>query len=160
MNKRQWLVWLGCSWLAACAATPGRIKQAQAIPPLEARAGLALEGYDAVSYFDVGQARRGTGAYTYRWQGAEWRFESAAHRDAFAASPERYSPRYGNYCAFAVSRGTVAHGDPTLWKIVDDRLYLNNNRFAQQLWDEDRSGNIAAADLNWPLLIGRRGAMN
>jgi hypothetical protein len=146
------MTWVACAMLAACAATPGRIKPQRAVPPLETRAGLALAGYDAVSYFDAAQARRGSRDYSYRWHGAEWRFESATHRDAFAATPERYAPRYGNYCAFAVSRGTTAHGDPQIWAIVDDRLYLNNNRFAQQLWNEDRAGNIVAADLNWPLL--------
>jgi hypothetical protein len=144
--------WIACAGLAACAATPGTIKQDVAVPALEAKGGLALEGYDAVSYFEAAQARRGNRNYSFAWQGAQWHFESAAHRDAFAAAPERYAPRYGNYCAFAVSRGTTAHGDPQVWAIVDGQLYLNNNRFAQQLWNEDRPGNIAAADLNWPLL--------
>jgi YHS domain-containing protein len=138
--------------LTACAATPGRIKQDQPVPALEVRAGLALEGYDAVAYFDGGEPLAGTTQFTHQWQGATWRFASAAHRAAFAAAPERYAPQYGNYCAFAVSRGTTAHGDPKLWAIVDNRLYLNNNRFAQQLWNEDRTGNISAADQNWPLL--------
>ena len=156
MKTTQIMVWIASAALAACAANPGRIKTTEAVAPLEARSGLALEGYDAVSYFDAAQARRGSHEHRYVWQGAEWRFESAAHRDAFAASPERYAPRYGNYCAYAVSRGTTAHGDPNVWAIVDDRLYLNNNRFAQQLWNEDRPGNIAAADLNWPLLTRAR----
>jgi hypothetical protein len=156
MKKHLFIALLGCAVLAGCAATPGRIKTDRAVAPLEARAGLALEGYDAVSYFDAGQARRGSGAFRHRWRGAEWHFGSAAHRDAFAADPERYAPKYGNYCAFAVSRGTVAHGDPAIWAIVDGRLYLNNNRFAQQLWNEDRPGNIAAADQNWPLLTRER----
>jgi len=152
MKTGSLIAWFVCAALAACAATPGRISQDRAVPELETRDGLALEGYDAVSYFDAAEARRGSREHSVHWQGAEWRFESAAHRAAFAATPERYAPRYGNYCAFAVSRGTTAHGDPRVWAIVDDRLYLNNNRFAQQLWNEDRPGNIAAADTNWPLL--------
>lgn len=138
--------------LAACAASPGRIRQTRVVPALEAEHGLALEGYDAVAYFEVAQAQRGTEQFSYRWRGARWHFASLVRRDAFAANPERYAPQYGNYCAFAVSRGTTAHGDPRLWAVVGDRLYLNNNRFAQQLWEQDRADNISAADQNWPLL--------
>ena len=138
--------------LAACAATPGRVKQVRPVPAIEVQAGLALEGYDAVAYFDGGTPLLGSAQYTHQWQGAAWRFASAAHRDSFAAAPDRYAPQFGNYCAFAVSRGTTAHGDPKVWAIVGNRLYLNNNRFAQQLWNEDRTGNISAAEQNWPLL--------
>ena len=154
MNTRNPLVFLllACALLSACVATPGRVKQTKAVAALDAKHGLALEGYDTVSYFDGNNAQLGVAAIAYRWQGAEWRFASTAHRDAFAAAPERYAPKYGNYCAFAVSRGTTAHGDPRLWAIVDDKLYLNNNRYAQELWDRDRIGNIAAGDQNWPLL--------
>lgn len=154
MNTRMSvpILLLTCALLAACAATPGRVRQSRPVAALDAVHGLALEGYDAVSYFASHQAQPGLASNAFRWQGAEWRFASAAHRDAFAAAPERYAPRYGNYCAFAVSRGTTAHGDPRLWAIVDDKLYLNNNRYAQELWDRDRSGNIAAGDQNWPLL--------
>ena len=138
--------------LAGCAATPGRVSQTKPVPELEAPQHLALEGYDAVAYFEYGEAQRGEAAYQYLWRGVNWYFVNAAHRDAFAANPSGYAPQYGNYCAFAVSRGTTAHGDPTLWAIAEGKLYLNNNRFAQKLWDEDRSGNIAAGDQNWPLL--------
>ena len=138
--------------LTACAATPGKIKREAPVPALDTQAGLALEGYDPVAYFDSGAPLKGAMAFTYSWQGATWRFATAAHRAAFAATPERYAPQYGGYCAYAVSRGTTAHGDPGVWAVVGDRLFLNNNRFAQQLWNQDRAGNISAADVNWPLL--------
>jgi hypothetical protein len=141
--------------LAGCAATPGRVKQTMPVPALDAAHSLALEGYDAVAYFEAGEPQRGTTQFTYWWRGATWRFASAVRRDVFAADPLRYAPQYGNYCAYAVSRGTTAHGDPEVWAVVDNKLYLNNNRFAQQLWNEDRPGNIRAGNLNWPLLPKR-----
>jgi hypothetical protein len=143
---------LTLSLFDGCAATPGRVTQTRPVPALDAAHSLALEGYDAVAYFETGQPQRGVAEFSYPWQGASWRFASAARRAAFAADPRRYAPQYGSYCAYAVSRGITAHGDPQVWAIVDNRLYLNNNRFAQQLWNEDRPGNIAAADQNWPLL--------
>jgi hypothetical protein len=147
-----WLLTTATAVLMGCAATPGRVKQEKPVAVPEARAGLALEGYDAVAYFTDGAPLLGNAQFTQQWQGARWQFGNAAHRDAFAADPARYAPQYGNYCAFAVSRGTTAHGDPKLWAIVDNKLYLNNNSFAQQLWNEDRPGNISAGDQNWPLI--------
>lgn len=37
---------------------------------------------------------------------------------AFKADPERYAPRYGGYCAYAVSHNDTAEGDPKVWSIV------------------------------------------
>jgi YHS domain-containing protein len=154
MNQRKFseVLLAACVLLSACAATPGRIRQTKPVAMLDAPQGLALEGYDVVSYFESSEAHQGSADYVHRYRGADWQFASAAHRALFAANPERFAPQYGNYCAFAVSRGGTAHGDPKLWAIVGDKLYLNNNRFAMDLWDEDRPGNIAAGDQNWPLL--------
>lgn len=138
--------------LSACAATPGKITQDKVVPALDLVNGVALEGYDPVAYFESNEPQRGRADLSYRWQGAEWRFANAERRAAFAADPVRYAPQYGSYCAYAVSRGTTAHGDPKVWAIVDGRLYLNNNSFAMLLWNQDRAGNINAANRNWPLL--------
>lgn len=114
---------------------------------------LALGGYDAVAYFSEGGPQRGSREFEHRWRGAAWRFASEANRARFAAEPERFAPRYGGYCAWAVSRGYTAAGDPLLWKIVDEKLYLNYNKKAQSQWEEDIPGNIARADENWPTLV-------
>jgi YHS domain-containing protein len=141
--------------LAACAATPGRVHQSKQVDEINNEHGLALEGYDPVAYFREGKPAIGDSAFTSLWHGVTYRFTSAANRDAFMADPERYVPQFGGYCAFAVSRGTTANGDPHQWAIVNDRLFLNNNALAMTLWNEDRSGNIKAGDENWPLISKR-----
>jgi YHS domain-containing protein len=138
--------------LSACAATPGTISSTEAVAPLNATDDLALKGYDAVAYFADGKPTKGVSNHVYRWQGANWWFASAAHRDQFASDPARYAPQFGSYCSFAVSRGTIADVDPQQWAVVEGKLYLNNNAFAQKLWDQDRVGNIDAGKINWPLL--------
>lgn len=55
----------------------------------------AIRGYDAVAYHLDGKPVRGSSEFTHEWNGATWRFASAAHRDLFAADPARYAPRYG-----------------------------------------------------------------
>ena len=115
--------------------------------------GLAAQGYDVVAYFVDGRAVEGSDEFETSWHGATWRFASAAHRDLFTADPARYAPQYGGYCAWAVSQGYVADGDPEQWKIVDGRLFLNYNREVQQRWEADIAALVAKADGNWPRLL-------
>ena len=67
--------------------------------------------------------------------------------------PEKYAPQYGGYCAWAVSQGYTASSDPTAWKIVNGKLYLNYSVGVQRKWSEDIPGNIAKADSNWPNVL-------
>lgn len=115
--------------------------------------GIAIKGYDAVAYFLDGNPVRGNGEFTHAWRGAEWRFSSARHRDLFAGDPEKYAPRYGGYCAFAVSIGRTADIDPAEWTIVDGKLYLNLDTKTKKLWEQDIPGNIRKGDENWPRIL-------
>lgn len=117
---------------------------------------LALGGYDVVAYFTEGKAVAGQPAHEAHWNGARWRFASAAHRDRFREAPERFAPRYGGYCTYAVSRGYTAPVAPEAWRIVDGALYLNYSKDVQQLWERDIPGNIRKADTNWPGVLAPR----
>jgi hypothetical protein len=119
---------------------------------INATRGLAIQGYDPVAYFTDGRPTRGVEAYTHRWQDAEWRFASAAHRDAFAAAPERYAPQYGGFCAYGVAQGYRVDVDPEAWRIVDGRLYLNYSHSVNRTWLNDVPGYIRQADQNWTRL--------
>jgi YHS domain-containing protein len=114
---------------------------------------LAVGGYDPVSYFTEGRAVRGDAAHAFTYQGYEYRFTSAEHLAAFRANPARYQPAYGGYCAWAVSQGHTASGDPRYWRIVDGRLYLNYNAEIQTRWERDIPGFIRAANANWPAVL-------
>lgn len=119
------------------------------------RGQLALRGYDAVAYWDDGRSIRGDAAFEYRWNDAVSRFATAEHRERFAKEPERFAPQFGGYCAYAVSRGYTADGDPNVWRIVDRRVYLNYSKHAQELWEEDVPGNIAKGRHNWPGVLAK-----
>ena len=123
--------------------------------PVNTTDGVAIRGYDPVAYFTLGEATEGNAEYTFDWDGAEWHFASAEHRDLFAHDPQRYAPQYGGYCAFAAAQNQVADGDPALWTIHDDRLYLNLNTRVERQFRDDLPGNIAAATANWPGLRAR-----
>lgn len=126
-----------------------------AADPVFSKDGLAIRGYDPVAYFTRGRPTAGDPAVTLEWNGALWRFESAENRDRFAADPERWAPRYGGWCAWAVSRGYTAPTMPDAWSIVDGRLYLNYSTAVRADWERDVSGNIARAEAAWPGLRGR-----
>ena len=114
----------------------------------------AVSGYDTVSYFTEGQPVKGNKQHKLKYKGATWLFSSAENKALFEANPEKYAPQYGGHCAWAVGENAArAPGDPKLWKIVNDKLYLNYNETVQERWLEDVPGFIAKADENWPKLL-------
>jgi hypothetical protein len=112
--------------------------------------GLALIGFDAVAYFNQGKAIEGKKEFEHTWMDATWRFSTTENRDLFAKSPEKYAPQFGGYCAFGVTGGYLAPTDPTAWKVVEDKLYLNYDKDIQKKWSEDIPGNIKKANEKWP----------
>jgi hypothetical protein len=136
---------------ALTAAAPGGSRPSVNV----SRGQLALRGYDAVAYFRDGRPVTGAASLEHRWNGAVWRFATAANRDAFAKDPAGYAPEFGGYCAYAVSRGYTADGDPNVWRIVDGRLYLNYSKRARELWEADVVGNIAKGKRNWPAVLDK-----
>ena len=115
--------------------------------------GLAIEGYDPVAYFTEGRPVEGSREHVFDWNGATWRFASAAHRELFVQAPEKYAPQYGGYCAWAVSQGYTAGIDPEAWRIENGRLYLNYSPEVQKKWAADIPGNVAKGDATWPNLL-------
>lgn len=110
---------------------------------------LALQGYDPVAYFRQGKAVKGSREYRTEYRKAEWRFASRENLERFREEPERYAPRYGGYCAWAMAKGEKAAGNPLFWTLVGDRLYLNYDGEIQDKWLQDRDDLIRAADHNW-----------
>jgi YHS domain-containing protein len=115
-----------------------------------ANGGIAIDGSDTVAYFAENKPVTGSADHSVEWMGATWYFASADNLTTFIANPEAYAPKYGGYCAWAVSQGYTASTTPEAWKIVDGKLYLNYSRRIQRRWEQDIPGHIALADGNWP----------
>lgn len=113
----------------------------------------AVGGYDPVAYFVEGKPVAGSASITHQWSGVTWRFASEKNRDLFKANPAKYAPQYGGYCAWAVSQGYTAKGDPNHWKVVGGKLYLNYNAGVQKTWEQDVPGHIVSGDKNWPKVL-------
>jgi len=117
--------------------------------------GLALKGYDPVSYFSASGPQLGKEQYTAQHDGATYRFTSAASRDAFSANPGKYVPAFGGFCAMGVALEKKLDVDPQAWRVVDGKLYLNVNKDVQKRWLDNVPGNISQANSNWPKLKDR-----
>lgn len=112
---------------------------------------LALTGYDAVSYFNGEAPVEGSKEYRVRYQGFDYQFASAENAAIFQTDPAKYAPQYGGYCAWAIgANDALAPGDPTVYKIVDGKLYLNFSKDVAKRWNEDVPGFIVKGDTNYP----------
>lgn len=137
--------------LSVGSPAPGIAGKAISVPEVytATKEKLALNGYDPVAYFVSGAPKKGLAAITTQHQGVTWRFENEANKAAFLAQPAKYAPQYGGYCAYAVSQGYTASGDPTAWEIVDGKLYVNYNRSVAVSWSKQSRAYIMSGDANW-----------
>lgn len=114
--------------------------------------GLAIQGYDPVSYFQ-GRAAKGSKDHAVNHQGTIYYFLSAANAETFKKNPAAYEPQYGGWCAYAMgAKGEKVSIDPKTYKITDGKLYLFYNRFFNNTledWNEDEKGLKDKADANW-----------
>lgn len=112
--------------------------------------GKAIRGYDPVAYFTNGEPVKGSDELVYYWNNANWHFSTQKNLDLFKASPQKYAPQYGGYCAYGLSRGYKASTKPEAWTIDNGRLYLNYSLSVRSDWDKNRQERIQKADNYWP----------
>jgi YHS domain-containing protein len=118
--------------------------------------GVALEGYDPVSYFTDGKPMKGDKKIEATFNGALYHFVSQGHRATFEKDPTKYAPAYGGFCGYAASVGKVRPANPLIWSIVDGQLVVQHTKGADELWQKDVAGNKAKADKYWPPLVAAK----
>ncbi len=153
LTRRGVLSLLPASALLSAAAirpasgeTPLGVPDLYAVDPLT---GLALRGFDAVSYRLGAAPLPGSEAHEFTWSGLVWRFECAANRGAFARAPQAYAPRLGGFDPEGVAAGRLVEADPLVAALGDDRLYLFRDTERRARADTTL---IDAAEARWPLL--------
>ena len=148
MIRRQFFAF--AAGAAALAVSAGHAFAAKASVYTGVVDGTGAGGYDVVAYQTQNDAVPGDATITAMHDGITYRFASEDNRAVFSTDPEKYLPRYGGYCAWAVSQGYTAHGDPEAWSVVDGALYLNYSKSVRSRWQQDTAGNISKGDANWP----------
>ena len=120
--------------------------------------GYAASGYDVVAYRSLVQSPVGTAQpqavpgdpdITTEWNGATWAFATEENRDLFLSDPDFYAPAYDGHCAYGIAQGGKVPGNPHLWRVVDDVLYLNITQNVVGFWESDIPGNIERSETNW-----------
>ncbi|MBP6828338.1 MAG: hypothetical protein KA165_17360 [Saprospiraceae bacterium] len=86
--------------------------------------GVAIDGYDAVSYFKGGP-KKGSSSFAYNYDGVIYRFANAENLAEFKTNPAKYEPVWGGWCGHAMAvRGEKVDINPECYKIVNGRNVL------------------------------------
>lgn len=86
--------------------------------------GVAMAGFDPVSYFVEAEPVPGLPDFSLEWNDYTWYFSNAANRDVFAGAPDDYVPEFGGHCAMGLARGYLSDGNPRIYSILANRLFL------------------------------------
>ncbi|MBU2939051.1 hypothetical protein KO494_05800 [Lacinutrix sp. C3R15] len=115
--------------------------------------GVAAEGYDVVAYFN-NQALEGNNTYTTQHNGVTYLFSTKENLNTFIKNPEKYSPQFGGYCAYAIALKSKKVGiNPEAFQVINNKLYLFYNAWGTntlKLWnDENPNLLLEKANTNW-----------
>jgi hypothetical protein len=136
--------------LALPGGQPGSIAATTERVVMDWHSGLAIGGYDPVAFFTDGRPMAGSPDFEFRYGGAIWRFRNVGNRAAFAAKPEIYMPQFGGYDPLGVLRGVAVAGNPNVWLISGERLYLFYDRARLETFAGDAERLAAEAARKWP----------
>lgn len=115
--------------------------------------GLAILGYDPVSYFTEQKAVKGDAAISIYHAGITYRFSTIKNKELFKANPAQYEPQYGGWCAYAMGAdGSKVEIDPETFKITNGKLYLFYHSYFNNTllkWNKNETVLKEAADKHW-----------
>jgi YHS domain-containing protein len=112
--------------------------------------GLAISGYDPVSYFVDQEPVEGRPEFEYTYQGTVWRFRSEGNRNAFADNPTVYAPLFGGYDPVGIARGISRPGHPLVFLVLRGRLMLFYGEAARDKFLADPVTVLTDAQSHWP----------
>ncbi|WP_340199725.1 YHS domain-containing (seleno)protein [Ascidiimonas sp. W6] len=115
--------------------------------------GIAINGYDVVSYFD-GKPKKGDKIFAVDYEDTTFLFSSEENLDKFEAAPKDFLPQYGGYCAYAVAvKSKKVDVDPETFEVRDGKLFLFYNKWSTNtltLWKNENPKELKKkADTNW-----------
>ena len=161
------LTWLGCGtaekgYQKNSKEEPAASSQKEPAtkPPMETAdinvdaSGRALGGNDVVAYHENALATPGDENLIYEWGGAKWYFSNEQNQARFKAEPLKYAPSNGGYCTFGIMINKKLDGNPEVWHIKDQKLFMFLNPEVRKKFLLDEAGNLKKVAENWPLVQG------
>ncbi len=116
---------------------------------------IALSGFSAVSYIELGLAQRGSKQFKSTHDGLAYYFISAEQKGLFDKNPTKYLPQFGGWCATGVAVNAKFRTDPNKFLVTDGKLFLflyDLEVDAKELWLKDEKGMESKAIQNWKKL--------
>lgn len=114
--------------------------------------GLAINGFDPVSYRLAGRPSAGLVEHELIHDGIVWRFASRANLEAFRDAPEVYAPAFGGFDPTGVADGVAVDSDATLFAVVGTRLFLFRSAENRRQFLRDAQ-ILALAEKRWPSVL-------
>jgi len=90
--------------------------------------GYVAGGYDVVAYFSK-RVKRGKSNLVLRYQGVKFKFSNKVNYTAFKNNPQKYTPQFGGWCAYAMAKDKKVSINPETYLIKNKKLYLFYNAF-------------------------------
>ncbi len=111
--------------------------------------GLALRGFDPVSYSQGTEPKVGLAAHFALWDGALWLFSTAENRTAFLAQPGFYAPQYGGFCSICMAEGKAVFPDPSQFIYQNNKVTLFSDEGQKKAWNEASPRLARQAEFWW-----------
>ena len=109
----------------------------------------ALQGYDPVSFYQQGGPTKGIAKYEAVWNGRLWYFTNLVNQVRFQSAPAEFAPQFMGYCPVEFAAGRRIPGQPKVFEIYEDKLYVFSDRSALLLWQQGRSVMQSRAYNRW-----------
>ncbi len=119
--------------------------------------GIGLQGYDPVAYLTQNRPVKGNPQFQSTLNGVKYLFASQEDKNLFDASPSKYEPQFGGFCAYAASHNRTAPVQVEAFQITNGRLLLQYDLSVRDKFNKDTQGNLKQADTNWPGLVEKYG---
>jgi hypothetical protein len=139
--------------LAVFAAPPLATRAATERIVVDRHTGLAIDGYDPVAFYTDGRPVAGSPDLELRYGGAIWRFCNFGNREAFAARPDVYMPKFGGYDPLGIAHGVAVPGNPGVWLISGGRLFLFYDRDRLAAFAANAERITSTAEYKWPQVL-------
>ena len=86
--------------------------------------GIAVGGYDLVSYHTENMAVKGSPEWRTEHGGLEHHFSSESNLQLFTQNPEKYLPKFSGWCATALAKDKLTCPDYENFKVENGELFL------------------------------------
>jgi YHS domain-containing protein len=118
---------------------------------------LVANGYDVVSYFTDSKPVKEKQSISTDFQGLLLYFSSHENKRKFLDDPEKYLPKYGGWCAYAIGNaGKKVDVDPFSYTIENGELYLFYKLYfndTREKWIQNHKELQPKAENNWQKII-------